>query len=199
MAGAPPRIRLAVLASGSGRSLRNLLELSRDGRLPAVVDRVFASRAGIGALGHAEEFGVTSEVVKTADMSAAVDAARPDLVVMAGYLKPWAIPDRWVGKTINIHPSLLPLFGGKGFYGHFVHEAALASGMKVSGCTVHFVTPNYDDGPIVLQRTCPILDDDTPDTLAARVFAEELVALPEAIRLFAAGKIRISGRRVRTT
>jgi phosphoribosylglycinamide formyltransferase 1 len=190
-------LRLAVLVSGSGRTLKNLLERSRDGSLHAKVDLVVASREGIGALDHAAAFGVPSRVFKTGDVSEGLDAARPDLVVMAGYLKPWPIPDRWVGRTINIHPSLLPLFGGKGFYGRHVHEAVLASGMKVTGCTVHFVTPNYDEGPIILQRTCPVLDDDDADRLAARVFQEELIALPEAIRLFAERRLAIDGRRVR--
>src|SRR4029450_5553555 len=100
---------------------------------------------------------------------------------------------------MNIHPALLPSFGGKGMYGRRVHEAVLAHGCKVSGCTVHFVDGSYDTGPIVLQRTCPVADDDTPETLAARVFEEEKVAYPEAIRLFAAGRLKIEGRRVRVT
>jgi folate-dependent phosphoribosylglycinamide formyltransferase PurN len=173
------------------------LELSRDGRLDAETVFVLASRPGIGALDHAAAFGVPSAVVKVGDVTSALDAARPDLVVMAGYLRPWPIPDRYVGRTINIHPALLPLFGGKGFYGHFVHEAVLASGMKISGCTVHYVTPSYDEGPIILQRAVPVLESDDADALAARVFAAELEALPEAIRLHLAGRLRIEGRRVR--
>jgi len=98
---------------------------------------------------------------------------------------------------MNIHPALLPSFGGKGMYGHHVHEAVLAHGCKVSGCTVHFVDGQYDNGPIILQRACPVLDDDTPQTLAARVFEEEKLAYPEAIQLFAQGRLRIDGRRVR--
>ena len=160
-------LRLAVLVSGSGRSLLNLLEQERAGLLPATVELVVGSREGIGAPEHAPASGVRSVVRKVGEVTAALDAARCDLVVMAGYLKPWPIPDRWVGKTINIHPSLLPLFGGKGFYGRHVHEAVLASGMKVSGCTVHFVTPNYDEGPIILQSVCPVLDEDDADSLAA--------------------------------
>ncbi|HYC77133.1 MAG TPA: phosphoribosylglycinamide formyltransferase [Planctomycetota bacterium] len=193
------RLRLAVLVSGSGRSLRNLLERSRAGTLPADVALVISSRADAGALQHAAAFGVKALTLKTGEVTAAIDAAKPDLVVMAGYLRAWPLPDRWAGRTINIHPALLPLFGGKGMYGRFVHEAALASGMKISGCTVHFVTQNYDDGPIIVQRTCPVLDDDDASTLAARVFAEELEALPEAIRLFAEDRLRIEGRRVRVS
>ena len=97
---------------------------------------------------------------------------------------------------MNIHPALLPSFGGKGMYGHHVHEAVLAHGCKVSGCTVHFVDNTYDTGPIIVQRTCPVLEGDTPDTLAARVFEQEKLAYPEAIRLFAAGRLQLDGQRV---
>ena len=100
---------------------------------------------------------------------------------------------------MNIHPALLPCFGGKGMYGQKVHQAVLDHGCKVSGCTVHFVDAQYDNGPIILQRVCPVLDDDTPPALAARVFEEEKLAYPEAIRLFAAGRLHIDGRRVRVT
>jgi phosphoribosylglycinamide formyltransferase 1 len=99
---------------------------------------------------------------------------------------------------MNIHPALIPAFCGKGFHGRHVHEAVLASGVKVSGCTVHFADNVYDNGPIILQRVVPVFDDDTPDTLAARVFAQECEAYPEAIGLFAEGRLRIEGRRVRT-
>lgn len=191
------RLRLAVLVSGSGRSLRNLLELGAVGNLPGHVDLVIASRADAGALHHAQIFGVPSRVCKTSEVTAALDAVDPDLVVMAGYLKMWPLPEHYEGRTINIHPSLLPLFGGKGFYGHHVHQAVIESGMKVSGCTVHFVTAEYDQGPIIIQRTCPVLDDDSADSLATRVFTEELKALPEAISLFAEERLRVEGRRVR--
>ena len=92
---------------------------------------------------------------------------------------------------MNIHPALLPSFGGKGMWGHHVHEAVLNAGCKVSGCTVHFCTNEYDDGPIIIQRTCEVQNDDTPDTLAARVFEQECIAYPEAIGLFAAGRLSV--------
>jgi folate-dependent phosphoribosylglycinamide formyltransferase PurN len=98
---------------------------------------------------------------------------------------------------MNIHPALIPSFCGKGFFGHHVHEAVLAYGAKVSGCTVHFTDNEYDHGPIILQKTVPVLDEDTPDTLAQRVFREECEAYPDAIRLFAEGRLRVDGRRVR--
>jgi folate-dependent phosphoribosylglycinamide formyltransferase PurN len=107
------------------------------------------------------------------------------------------IPDDFRHRVLNIHPALIPAFCGKGFYGHRVHEAVLEYGAKVSGCTVHFADTQYDHGPIVLQRAVPVLDDDTPDTLAARIFEQECEAYPEAIRLFAEGRLKIEGRKVR--
>src|SRR5206468_12914990 len=120
-----------------------------------------------------------------------------ELVCMAGFLQLITVPDDFLGRVMNIHPALIPAFCGKGFYGHHVHEAVLAYGVKVSGCTVHFTDNQYDHGPIVLQRTVPVFDDDTPDTLAARVFEQECEAYPDAIRLFAEGQLSIEGRRVR--
>jgi phosphoribosylglycinamide formyltransferase-1 len=125
------------------------------------------------------------------------DDARADLVCLAGWLSLLALPASYQGRVMNIHPALLPGFGGKGMYGHNVHAAVLAHGCRVSGCTVHFVDERYDNGPIIVQRTCPVLDDDTPDTLAHRVFEEEKIAYPEAIRLFQEGRLRVEGRRVR--
>jgi phosphoribosylglycinamide formyltransferase 1 len=98
---------------------------------------------------------------------------------------------------MNIHPALIPAFCGKGYYGHHVHEAVLAAGVKITGCTVHFCDNQYDHGPIILQRPVPVVDDDTTDSLAARVFEQECQAYPEAIQLFAEGRLRIEGRRVR--
>jgi phosphoribosylglycinamide formyltransferase 1 len=117
---------------------------------------------------------------------------------MGGFLKHVLIPDDFIGKVVNIHPALIPAFCGQGFYGHRVHEAVLEYGAKVSGCTVHFVDNQYDHGPIILQRVVPVMDDDTPDSLAARVFSAECEAYPEALRLIAAGRATIDGRRVRT-
>ena len=116
---------------------------------------------------------------------------------MAGFLQLVLIPEDFRNRVFNIHPALIPAFCGKGYYGHRVHEAVLASGAKVSGCTVHFADNEYDHGPIIVQRTVPVLDDDTAETLAQRVFVEECEAYPEAIRLFAEGRLRIEGKRVR--
>jgi folate-dependent phosphoribosylglycinamide formyltransferase PurN len=123
-------------------------------------------------------------------------AADVDLVVQGGWLCLWKIPQRYENRVMNIHPALLPSFGGQGMWGHYVHEAVLASGCKVSGCTVHFCTNEYDKGPIVVQRACEVKEGDTPDTLAARVFEQECIAYPQAIRLFAEGRFRVQNGKV---
>ena len=117
--------------------------------------------------------------------------------LLGGFLQLVQVPDDFLGRVMNIHPSLIPAFCGKGFYGEYVHEAVLAMGVKVTGCTVHFADNEYDHGPIILQRAVPVLDTDTAEILAARVFQQECEAYPEAIRLFAEGKLRIEGRRVK--
>ncbi|MBM4011652.1 MAG: phosphoribosylglycinamide formyltransferase [Planctomycetes bacterium] len=188
-------LRLAVLISGSGRTLDNLLELIRAGRLAAAVEAVISSRGDVRGVRIAEAADVPVRVVSpqgttTAEFSQAIfgicQSHRADLVVMAGFLHLVAVPPAFAGRVINIHPSLLPAFGGKGFHGMHVHRAVLDRGCTVSGCTVHLVDDEYDHGRILLQKTVPVLPDDTPDSLAARVFAAECEALPEAIARFAA-------------
>lgn len=188
--------RVAVLVSGSGRSLENLLRRERVGALGAEIALVVASKAGIGAIARAEAFGVEAVVAKESEVTQFLVDRGIDLAVLAGYLRRWPIPESFVGRAINIHPALLPLFGGKGFYGHHVHEAVIRSGMRVSGCTVHFVSQDYDQGPIIAQRCVPVHPDDTADTLADRVFAAELELLPECVRAVAKGEIRLEGGRV---
>jgi len=124
-------------------------------------------------------------------------AANVDLVVQGGWLCFWKIPARYENRVMNIHPALLPSFGGQGMWGHHVHEAVLAAGCKVSGCTVHFCTNEYDEGPIIVQRACEVKDDDTADTLAARVFEQECIAYPQAIKLFAEGRILVQNGTVK--
>jgi folate-dependent phosphoribosylglycinamide formyltransferase PurN len=126
-----------------------------------------------------------------------LETAKVDLVVQGGWLCLWRIPPQYVNRVMNVHPALLPCFGGQGMWGHHVHEAVLAAGCKVSGCTVHFCTNEYDRGPIIVQRTCPVEDDDTPDTLAARVFEQECLAYPEAIKLFGEGRLEVEGNRAK--
>src|SRR5207245_10586693 len=123
--------------------------------------------------------------------------AHADLVCLGGFLQLVRVPEDFLGRVMNIHPALIPAFCGKGFYGHRVHEAVLAYGAKVSGCTVHFADNVYDHGPIVLQRTVAVLEDDTADSLAARVFEQECEAYPAAVQLFSEGRLKIEGRRVR--
>jgi len=200
-------IRLAVLLSGGGTTLQNLLDRIADGRLAARVVLVVSNRADAYGLVRAEDARIPAFVVDRKQFGSREEFSRcifdcvrqshADLVCLAGFLQLLSIPDDFVGRVMNMHPALIPAFCGKGFYGHHVHEAVLSYGAKVSGCTVQFADNVYDHGPIILQRTVPVLDDDTPDTLAARVFEQECEAYPEAIRLFAEGRLRIEGRRVR--
>jgi len=187
-------LRLAILLSGSGRTLENLLEWIGSGRLSASVEVVIASRGDVrgveiarraGLPTHVLPQGTRSTVAWSSEIFAACREARADLVVMAGFLKLIEIPADFAGRVINIHPALLPAFGGKGYHGMHVHRAVLARGCTVSGCTVHLVDNEYDHGRILLQKTVPVLPDDTPESLAARVFAVECHALPEAIGRFA--------------
>ncbi|HND53886.1 MAG TPA: phosphoribosylglycinamide formyltransferase [Pirellulaceae bacterium] len=200
------RLKLAVLISGGGTTLKNLLTWIGDGRLSAEVVRVVSSNPAAKGLRYAEDGGIASRVLVRRDFdsddaySAAVFGecreSGCDYVVMGGFLKFVPIPPDFENRVVNIHPSLIPAFCGHGYYGHHVHEAVLEYGAKLSGCTVHFVDNVYDHGPIILQRAVEVQDDDTPDTLAARVFEQECRAYPEALQLLAEGKLKMSGRRV---
>ncbi len=186
---------IAVLISGSGRSLENLAQRSAQGRLNCEIVLVVSSNPRAAGIGRARRFNLPFVIV---DRSAfrddesfgraifdVVRRAGAEVVVMAGFLKFLPVPPEFAGRIINIHPALLPGFGGKGMYGRRVHEAVLASGAAKSGCTVHFADNEYDHGPIILQKSCPVEAGDTPETLAARVFALELEALPEALEMLA--------------
>lgn len=198
---------IAVLISGGGTTLRNILQKIAAGELNAAVKLVISSTSSAGGLRFAAEASIPTLVLRHKDYStpeAYRDAvfqpcreAGVQLVVMGGFLKHVLIPADFEHRVMNIHPGLIPAFCGRGYYGHLVHEAVLEYGAKVSGCTVHFADNQYDHGPIILQRTVPVLDDDTPETLAARVFEQECLAYPEAIRLFADGRLQVAGRRVR--
>jgi len=199
-------LKLAVLVSGSGTTLQNLMDVIARGELDARVEIVIGSRPGLLGLKRAAEAGLTHVVVDRAHGDVAsfskqvfsyCDGLGVDLVCLAGWLCLLDIPPKYHGRVMNIHPALLPSFGGKGMYGHRVHQAVIDHGCKVSGCTVHFVDATYDTGPIILQRTCPVLDEDTAETLARRVFQEEKAAYPEAIRLFQQGRLKVEGRRVK--
>jgi formyltetrahydrofolate-dependent phosphoribosylglycinamide formyltransferase len=201
------RARVVVLLSGGGRTLANLLRCRAAGTLPIDVVRVIGTRRQIRGNDVAREAGIPLSLIprrefQTAEqfsdtVLATIRAESPDLVVMAGFLSKISIPEELAGRVMNIHPALLPLFGGQGHYGDRVHAAVLAAGMKVSGCTAHFVNNEYDAGPIIAQRCVPVLEDDDVDTLAARVFACECELYPAAIRLFVERRLRIEGNRVR--
>ena len=198
---------MAVLLSGAGRSLENLLAWRARGDLDIDIPVAVSSRANVRGVEVARRAGIETHVVRRrdaptpAELSAIVaNLLRPHdvgLIALAGYLLQLEILPQWRGKIMNIHPSLLPLFGGRGMYSERVHQAVLDAGMKMSGCTVHIVNEEYDAGPIVAQRCVPVLPDDSTQTLGARVFSAECQAYPEAIGLFAAGRITVEGNRAR--
>ena len=196
-------IALAVLVSGSGRSLENLCERIDAGTLPARIALVLSNRADAYALERAKRRGIPTVVVdaeKRLDPESfsqaaftAIEASGARLVVLAGFLRLLPIPSAWEGRVLNIHPSLLPAFGGKGYYGDKVHNAVLQRGVQYTGCTVHYVTNEYDAGPILLQKVVLVRPNDDVHTLAARVFEAEQEALPEAIQLHCARRNASSG------
>lgn len=197
-----PHLPIAVFLSGGGRTLENLIKHRDESALPIDIRLVISSRSDVRGVEIARADGIETKVIrKSADLSdfqyrdAMFEPVRQlgaRYVVMAGFLKHVLIPTDFENRVINIHPSLLPAFGGAGMYGSRVHEAALRRGVTLSGCTVHFVDDHYDQGPILLQRSCPVLPDDDPAKLAARVFEQECIALPEAIRLLWSQEIAVS-------
>jgi phosphoribosylglycinamide formyltransferase-1 len=198
-------LRLGILLSGGGRTLQYIHDGVQAGDIPASIAIVISSRAGAYGVERATGLGYDTRVIDRKCTSqdrfdraitTAVSEAEVDLVCMAGFLCFWRIPPAFENRVMNIHPALLPRFGGRGFYGHRVHEAVLAAGCDVSGCTVHYCDDRYDHGPIILQRTVPVRPDDTPASLADRVFQQEMIAYPEAIRLHAAGRLRVADGRV---
>ncbi len=198
-------IRLGVLISGGGTTLLNILEYIKSGQLNTEVAVVISSLSTAGGVEKAKKAGLNVKIIRKKDypdmeqfsgrIEEELDAAKVDLVVQGGWLCLWKIPAKYENRVMNIHPALLPSFGGKGMWGHHVHEAVLKAGCKISGCTVHFCTNEYDAGPIIVQRCCEVKEGDTPETLAARVFEQECIAYPEAIRLFAEDKVVIKNGR----
>jgi phosphoribosylglycinamide formyltransferase 1 len=201
------QFKIAVLISGGGTTLKNLIERIADGRLHVDISLVISSNPQAGGLNFAREADIPNLVIEqksfpdqdafSREIFGRCRAAGADLVVMAGFLKRLTIPEDFKNRVINIHPALIPSFCGTGYYGHRVHEAVLEYGVKLGGCTVHFADNQYDHGPVILQKAVPVLDGDTPDTLAARVFTAECEAYPEAVQLIAEGRVRIESRRVR--
>lgn len=191
-----PPLRIAVLISGGGSTLANLHTQIGDGRLRGVaIHLVISSRRAVQGVEIARTAGLPLAIIRPQDfptptdfstaLTAAVDAAGVELVVMGGFLCRWALPSRWEGRTLNIHPALLPNFGGQGYHGRHVHEAVLAAGVAESGCTVHLVDREYDHGPIVAQQRVPVQPDDTPATLADRVGVAERELYPAVLQQIA--------------
>lgn len=193
-------LAVAVLISGGGTTLKNLIDRREAGELPIEFKLVISSKSSAAGLGFAALSGIPSQVIAKRDFDnptshsdAVFDACRQagvELVVMGGYLEHLLIPSDFENRVINIHPSLIPSFCGKGMYGLRVHQAAVDFGVKVSGCTVHFVDNQYDHGPILLQRSCEVRDGDTAESLQQRVFLLEREALPDAIRLICSDPLR---------
>ena len=206
MARAARTLRIAVLLSGGGTSLENLFE-HIDAGLPAEVVCVLSSKKSAFGLQRAEKRQVPAFAIPRRDfpdVGAFNDALHerlsefePDLVCLLGFLSPFEMRGRYANRTLNVHPALIPAFSGKGYYGHHVHEAVLAAGVKLTGATVHFASDDYDDGPILLQQAIPVEEDDTAESLAERVQAVERELLPEAIRLIAEDRVRIEAGRTR--
>ncbi len=193
--------------------MQAIADACADGRIPGRVVLVAGNQAASPALARAQAQGLPTAVVPSPPAGASADAeaaygdalrraladARPDLICLAGYIRkvPSSVVSAYAGRIMNIHNALLPSFGGRGMYGLRAHQAVLDYGAKVSGCTVHFVDENYDSGPIILQSAVPVLEDDTAETLAARVLVAEHETFPRAVALFAADRLRLEGRRVR--
>jgi phosphoribosylglycinamide formyltransferase-1 len=202
------KLKIACLVSGGGTNLQAIIDNIEAGKLKAEISAVISNVPGSGALERAKKHGLPAFVVNHKDfasrelfdreLAAIIDRQGATLVCLCGFMRVLT-PDfvgRYENRVINIHPALLPDFGGKGFYGHRVHEAVLAAGRTVSGCTVHFVDREVDHGPIILQRTVPVLVDDTPETLAERVLHEEHQAYSQAIELFAQNRLKLKDKKI---
>jgi phosphoribosylglycinamide formyltransferase 1 len=202
------RIRIGVLASGGGTNLQSIIDACERGEIDGDVAVVISNVPDALAIERARKHridaysfphqGVTREQHE-ADVIECLEQHKVNLVCLAGYLRmltPVFI-NKYAGRLMNTHPALLPAFGGKGMHGLKVHQAVLDYGCKVSGCTIHFVTLEVDGGPIILQKSVPVQEGDTPEILQERVLKEEHKLFPRAIQLFAQGKLKIDGRRVR--
>ncbi len=197
-------MRIAIFASGSGSNAEAIIRASREGRLSSEVGLVVSNIINAGVLQRAEALEVNNSVIDPrsfeseelyiTSLLSTLDENEIDFIALAGYLKlvqPELI-DKYRNKITNIHPALLPSFGGKGFYGMKVHEAVLEAGCKVSGVTIHLVNEKYDRGAIIAQRTLPVLDDDNPESLASRVLKIEHEIYPEALRLFEEDRVQLT-------
>jgi len=203
-------INVAVLVSSHGRgsNLQAIIDACKDGRITGRVAVVIGTKGDAPAMDRARNNGIRAVEVRPKAFAGDEEYAarvlevlaerKVDLVCLAGYMRilPSEVVTAYRWRIMNIHPALIPLFCGHGMYGEHVHQAALDCGVKVSGCTVHFVDEEYDTGPIIVQKTVPVEEGDTAETLAARILVQEHKAYPEAIQLFAEGRLRVEGRRV---
>ena len=200
-------MNIAVFASGRGSNFQSILNAIDAGILPAQVVVLISNKSDAGAMEiaraqniptqHLSQKMFSSEEALAKAMLDVLKKKQTEFIVLAGYLKkiPAQVIREYRNRIINIHPALLPLFGGDGMYGHRVHESVLASGKKVSGATVHLVDEEYDRGPIVMQKTVDIVPDETPDSLAAKVLKIEHEIFPLALKAFAEGRIKVEGRK----
>jgi len=203
------RVKIAVLASGGGTNFQAIIDACAAGKIPGEIVLLIHNRKNAYAAQRAADAGIPTAYINkkkagsdeafSAQLVEALKNSGAELVVLAGWLEILGVPvvEAYPNRIINIHPALIPSFCGKGFYGHFVHEAALAYGVKLSGCTVHFVSPIADEGPIILQEAVPVMPGDTAETLAARILPHEHKNLVKAVRLFCQGKITVEGRTVK--
>uniref|UniRef100_A0A7V3ZVT2 Phosphoribosylglycinamide formyltransferase n=2 Tax=candidate division WOR-3 bacterium TaxID=2052148 RepID=A0A7V3ZVT2_UNCW3 len=200
-------MKIAVLVSGRGTNLQAIIDACENGYIPGKVVCVISNIENAYALERAKRHNIPNFAIShknyknredfEKELIKKLEEYQPDLICLAGFMRilsPYFV-NCYKYKIMNIHPALLPAF--KGLYGEKVHQAVIESGVKFSGCTVHFVTEEVDSGPIIIQRIVPVEDDDTPETLAERVLKEEHIAYPMAIRLFAEGRLKIEGKRVK--
>ena len=191
-------VNLAVLVSGAGTMLQNFIDQIEAGNLDAKIQVVVSSRRDVLSVERAKTAGLPCEIVQrrafdtveafSEAITGVLERYLVDLILLSGFLQKYLFPPALEGKVLNVHPALLPKHGGQGMYGHHVHEAVLAAGDPESGVTLHIADYEYDHGPIILQKRVPVMADDTPETLAARVFEAEKEAYPEAVRLVASGE-----------
>ena len=200
------KTRIGILLSGGGKTMANIQQQIDRGNLNAEIVAVISSLSKVKGVERARAIGLEPEIIRRKDfdnvesfsnaIAKVLDSTNVELVIQAGWLCLWHIPTKYENRVMNIHPALLPSFGGKGMWGRHVHEAVIKAGCKVSGCTVHFCTNEYDKGPIIEQRYCRVANDDDEDSLARRVFEQECIAYPEAIKLFSENRIEVIDGRV---
>jgi len=202
-------LRIAVLLSGSGTTLQNLMDRIAIGEIDGEIVCVLSSREGAFGLERARKAQIPGKALpyRNYDSDRSFNEAiwtelrshKPELIVLAGFMSLLEVPEDFANRIMNVHPALIPAFCGKGMYGRRVHEAVIEYGVKISGATVHFVDEKYDNGPIILQEAVPVFESDTPDTLMERVQTKEREIYPRAIQLFAAGRLKVEGRLVRVS